>query len=167
MISRRLLLAATLAALPYRAGAAEGWANYQNARYGTTLEYPRRFRPGPEPDGGDGLTLSAPDGATLRVWGSLNVDERDIAGLEAFLREAAGEDERITYRAAGTSWLALSGLRGGNLFYQRHLLSHRGEVINAFDITYPAALKAEYDPIVARLARSLKGGRGVQVPGRA
>jgi hypothetical protein len=166
MVSRRVLLSVPLFALSSRAGAAEGWTTYQNARYGTTLDYPRRFRPGREPDNGDGLVFTAPDGATLRVWGSLNVEERDIAGLEAFLREAADKDERITYRAAGASWLVLSGLRGGNLFYTRYLFSHRDEVINAFDIAYPQARKAEYDPIVTRMARSLKGGRGFQVRGK-
>jgi hypothetical protein len=166
MITRRLLLAATLAALSDYAGAAESCAHYQNARYGTTIDYPRRFRAGPEPDNGDGLTFTAADGATLRVWGSLNADERDIAGLEVFLREAADKDERITYRAAGANWLVLSGLRGDKLFYTRYLFSHRGEVINAFDIDYAAARKAEYDPIVARLSKSLKGGRGFQAEGK-
>jgi hypothetical protein len=166
MISRRLLLASALALLPRYAGAADRWALYQNARYGTTIDYPRGFRPGPEPDNGDGLVFTSPDGATLRVWGSLNVEEHDIAGLEAFLREAADKEERITYRSAGANWLVLSGLRGARLFYKRYLLSHRGEVINAFDIEYPQARKAEYDPIVARLSRSLKGGRGFQARGR-
>src|SRR5262245_31556993 len=105
MITRRLLLASALAALSDYVAAAESWAMYQNARYGTTIDYPRRFRAGPEPDNGDGLTFTSPDGATLRVWGSLNVEEHDIAGLEAFLRDAADKDERITYRAAGANWL--------------------------------------------------------------
>jgi hypothetical protein len=164
MITRRLVLATALAALPQGVAAQERWAHYQNARYGTTIDYPQRFRAGPEPDNGDGLTFASADGAVLRVWGSLNVEGHDIAGLEAFLRES-GKDERITYRAAGASWLVLSGLRGAELFYARYLISHRGEVINAFDIAYSPARKAEYDPIVARLSGSLKGGRGFQVEG--
>ena len=55
------------------------------------------------------------------MWGSLNVEEHDIAGLEAFLRESADADERITYRAAGANWLVLSGLRGDSVFYTRYL----------------------------------------------
>jgi serine/threonine-protein kinase len=100
------------------------------------------------------------------VWGSFNALEHDIAGLEAFLREKAKDGEKITYRAAGKNWLVLSGTRGDRLFYTRYLLSHRNEVENAFKISYPAALAATYDPIVTRMSKSLKAGRGYQTSGR-
>jgi hypothetical protein len=60
----------------------------------------------------------------------------------------------------------LSGTRGARVLYQKYLLSHRGEVQNAFEISYPATLAATYDPITARIARSLKPGRGYQTTGR-
>src|SRR6185436_1797078 len=110
----------------------------------TTIDRPRGFRPGPKPDINEALTFTSSDAATLRVWGSLNVENRDIAGLEAFLREGRDADARITYRAVRANRLVLSGVRGDNVFYQCYLLSHRGEVINAFDITYPTALRAKY-----------------------
>ena len=34
----------------------------------------------------------------------------------------------------------------------------------AFSITYPAAAKLSYDPLVARMAKSLRPGRGFQSP---
>jgi hypothetical protein len=165
MISRRLVLSATLSALPFAADAQEAWATYRNTRFGTSIEYPARFRPGRPPDNNDGLGFTAPDGATLSVWGSLNIDEHDIARLETSLRESAEASERITYRAAGNNWLVLSGTRGGRLFYRRYLLSHRNEIVNAFEIGYPEALKAVYDPIVRRISTSLRPGRGYQVRG--
>jgi hypothetical protein len=164
MISRRLLLAAALAALPWRAQAQEAWATYRNSRFGTTIEYPARFRPGRPPENNDGLSFTAADGASLSVWGSLNVLEHDVAGLEAFLRENLKADERVTYRAAGRNWLVLSGTHGERIFYTRHAFSHRNEIVNAFQISYPAALAASYDPIVARIAKSLRSGAGYQTP---
>jgi len=163
MISRRTLVFA-IVALPASAAAQEVWATYRNDRFGTTIEYPARFRPGRPPENNDGLSFVATDGATLSVWGSLNVMEHDIAGLEKFLRESLHAGERITYRAAGKNWLVLSGARGERVFYRRHAFSHRNEIVNAFEISYPSGLATSYDPIVARIAKSLRSGRGYQTP---
>ena len=165
MVSRRALLAAVVMALPIAAKAQEAWTTYRNSRFGTSIEYPTRFRPGRPPDNNDGLGFTAADGATLSVWGSLNVMEHDVAGLEAFLRENGARADRVTYRAAGENWLVLSGTRGDRIFYARHLFSHRNEIINAFEISYPAALRTRYDPILGRMSRSLRPSRSAQVPG--
>lgn len=164
MILRLVLVCLALALLPDGARAQERWATYRNDRFGTTIDYPARFRPGRPPDNNDGLSFTAPDGATLSVWGSLNVMEHDVASLEAFLRENAEKGETITYRAAGKNWLVLSGTRDGRVFYKRHLFSAGNEIVNAFEISYPAALAAAYDPIVARISKSLRAGRGYQHP---
>jgi serine/threonine-protein kinase len=166
-ISRRVLIVTTLAMLPGAAFAqAETWKHYANDRFGTSIDYPSRFKPGEPPDNKDGLSFRAPDGARLLVWGSFNALEHGVAELEEFLRESANEkSDKITYRASGKNWLVLSGTRGDAIFYTRHLFSHKNEVENAFEISYPAALAGEYNPIVARIAKSLKGGRGYQTKG--
>jgi hypothetical protein len=168
VVSRRVLIGVVLAALPCAAFAQprETWKTYANDRFGTTIEYPSRFKPGRRPDNNDGQGFTAPDGALLAVWGSLNIEERDIAGLEAWLTENHKADEQITYRASGKNWLVQSGARGKQLFYRRYVLSHRNEIQNAFRLSYPAELKAAYDPIVARMSRSLRAGRSYQVPGK-
>lgn len=160
----RALLCLLLITLSWNANAqSETWTTYRNTRFGTTIEYPSRFRPGRPPENNDGLSFVAADGATLSVWGSLNAMDHDLAGLESFLRENTGADERITYRAAGADWLVLSGTRGDRIFYKRHAFSHRNEIINAFEISYPARLAAAYDRIVARISRSLRPGSGYQI----
>jgi serine/threonine-protein kinase len=161
----RLLLSALLIALPAVAVAQDSWTAYRNTRFGTSIEYPSRFHAGHPPDNNDGQSFTADDGAKLSVWGSFNALEHDVAGLEAFLREDPKEGEKITYRAAGRNWLVLSGTRGDRLFYRRHLFSHKREVVNAFEISYPAALASTYNPIVTRIAKSLKPGRGYQTKG--
>ena len=181
-ISRRALIGAALATIPGGAFAQpratskretsaretstrEIWKTFFNDRFGTSIEYPARFKPGRPPDNNDGQSFTADDGAKLAVWGSLNARERDVASLEAFLREDPKEGEQITYRAAGKNWLVLSGTRKDRVFYERHQFSHKGEVLNAFEISYPATLAAAYGPFVARLAKSLRAGRGFQVEG--
>jgi hypothetical protein len=165
MISRRALLAAALAALPLAASAQDGWRTYRNSRFGTTIDYPAGFRPGNPPNNNDGLSFTAADGATLRVWGSLNIDEADLAALEAKMQGYAEQGDRITYRAAGRNWFVLSGTNGERIFYRCYLLSHRNEIINGFEIVYPQGRAAAYDPVVARLAKSFRAGRGYQIKG--
>jgi serine/threonine-protein kinase len=166
VISRRLVLAAGLTLPSTLAVAQERWTTYHNDRYGVTIDYPGRFKPGRPPDNNDGLSFTASDGAVLRVWGSFNIDELDIKALEKDISEGREAGERITYRASGKNWFVLSGTRGDTLFYSRYVLSHRGEVRNAFEIVYPAALASAYSPIVTRISKSLRGGRGFQVSGK-
>jgi hypothetical protein len=45
------------------------------------------------------------------------------------------------------------------------MLSHGGEMTEDFVISYPAAVKAAYDPIVARMAKSFRSGTGFQTSG--
>jgi hypothetical protein len=162
---RPLLLSAFLMALPSVAAAQDRWTTYRNTRFGTSIEYPSRFHAGRPPDNNDGQSFTAPDGARLSVWGSLNVEGQDIAGVEKFVRENPEQGERITYRTAGRNWFVLSGTRGKAIFYKRYVLSHRKQIVNAFEITYPARVAADYTAIVARLSKSLRPGRGYQIEG--
>jgi hypothetical protein len=162
---RLLLLSALLMALPSFAAAQDRWTTYHNTRFGTAIAYPSRFKPGRPPDNNDGQSFTADDGAKLSVWGSLNVEEQDLAGIEKFVRDNLREGERITYRTAGPNWFVLSGTRGETIFYKRYVLSHRNEIVNGFEITYPASAASGYNPIVARLSKSLRAGRAYQVKG--
>src|SRR5262249_29449584 len=128
-------------------------------------EYPSRFEPGRSSGGGDGQSFSAEDGAELLVWGSPNALNLDLKGFETFVRENPPAEQRISYRAAGKNWFVLSATRVDHLFYSRYILSHSGAVQNAFEISYPARLAATYRPIAARIAGSLKPGRGDQTTG--
>ncbi len=158
----RLLALAMLAlfmVLPRPVGAAEKWTQYANPRFGTHADYPSaRFKPLPPPDNGDGQSFKASDGANLLIFGHYNIDESTPASYETFLRS---DDDRnyahVTYRASGKGWLALSGLRGGDVFYEKYVFA--GDVIHAVVMTYPQARKAEYDAIAGRIAKSLGAGK--------
>lgn len=164
MTTRRLfLLALCASALPasMKAHAQRVWKSYKNDRFGTTIEYPSdKFRPLPPPENGDGLAFEAADGGRFTVSAIRNINDDALAQVEASYLTDREAGEKITYRDKGANWFVFSGTRGNTIFYERHLLSHRNELINTFEITYPARLKTAYDPIVARMSKSLKAGVG-------
>ena len=135
-------------------GGPETWKRYVNGRFGTYAEYPAdRFRALPPPENGDGQSFEGRDGSFLIISGSRNVEDYTPSTYERFLRGSSeGDYANVTYRTAGAHSLVLSGLRGGNIFYEVRLFD--GELIHSLVITYPLAAKTEYDPIVTRIARS-------------
>jgi hypothetical protein len=137
-----------------------------NERFGTTIEYPDRFRPGRPPANGDGLAFSSGDGAKFSVFGGFNVLEHDLAALKDLVMSDRDAGETIDYQPQGSNWFVISGTRGDEIFYERHLISHRGEVTNGFVMSYPASRKHAYDPVVTRMSKSFRGGRGWQTEGR-
>jgi hypothetical protein len=156
------LLAGVLLIALVREAAAETWRLYQNARYGTAAEYPADlFRPGRPPDNGDGQSFTAKDGAQLAIFAGFNIDNHTPANYEQFLRSGSSDYQNVTYRATGGNWLILSGYRGDSIFYEKYIfaLGKDVDVIHGLVVTYGSAGKARYDPIVARIARSLRPSR--------
>ena len=146
-----------------RAGAAE-WHTYRTDRYRTAIDYPDRLIPQPPPDNNDGRAFKSADGADFTVCASYNALDFDLAKYRAFILENLAPGAAVTYQAHGDDWFVVSGMRGADIFYERHLLSHGGEMTEDFVISYPAALKSTYDPIVARMAKSFRSGSGYQSP---
>jgi hypothetical protein len=167
MLRRRdaLLCLAGVGSLIVSPALAQSWKSYRNARFGTTIDYPDRFRPGRPPTNGGGLGFSSNDGAKFVVYGSHNALEHDLAGLEAFTLEDREAGEQITRHERGANWFVLAGTRGNDAFYERYLLSHGGKIVNGFVISYPARLRTTYEPIVTRMAQSFRAGRGNDTEG--
>jgi len=159
-------VAFVLAAAP--AAADDAWHTYQNDRYGTTIDYPASFKPLPPPDNDDGRKFESADGASFAVFAAYNALDFDLAKYRDFILKNLDAGEVVTYqaqgRANGNDWFVISGTKGDAIFYERHLLSHRGEMTEGFVMSYPAALKQAYDPIVARMAKSFRSGAGFQTP---
>lgn len=142
----------------------EHWSTYSNDRYGTTIDYPDRFVAQPPPDADDGLKFKSNDGAEFSIFAFYNTLDFDVPGFEVFTVEHLDAGSVITYRASGSTWFVLSGTRGNDIFYERQMLSYRKEMAEGFVIVYPAKLKAIYAPIVARMAKSFRSGKGFQSP---
>jgi hypothetical protein len=146
------------------AAAADTWLTYHNDRYGTTIDYPDFFKAQPPPGSDDGREFKSADGADFTVSALYNALDFDLAKYRDFIVKNLDPGAIVTYQAHGGDWFVVSGTKGADIFYQRHLLSHGGQMTEDFDISYPAALKQTYDPIVARMTKSFRPGTGFQTP---
>jgi hypothetical protein len=156
------ILAGLLLVAPAQEAAAETWKLYVNDRFGTAAEYPAdRFHPGRPPDNSDGQSFTADDGATLAIFAHFNVDNDKPAHYEAVLRNGSSDYSGVTYRATGNNWLVLSGYRGDSIFYEKYIFAKGKDlgVVHALVVTYRSDTKAIYDPIAARMAKSLRPSR--------
>lgn len=157
-MTRALLLLATLC-IAASAAAQQRWTTYANPRFGTTVDYPADLfsQRDPPPENGDGQAFRSRDGGTrLSVWGQYNVNDDTP---ESYVKEIVEPDGGITYRQITRRYFVVSGLRKGDIFYQRcNFAAAPDDVVDCFKATYPAAAKAAMDPAVARLSRSLRNG---------
>jgi serine/threonine-protein kinase len=162
MRSLALALAFVLAAAP--AFAQQRWHTYFNERFGTTAQVPVDWRPGPEPENGDGLVFTSPDGgASISVYGGLHV----LGSIKEHIDMIAeGSDgETVTYLRRDRRAVTVSGTKGDRIFYRRSILACRDTIWHTVAIEYPAARKSAFDALVARAAGSLRQGRSWQVKG--
>ena len=143
---------------------ADSWLTYHNDRYGTTIDYPDQFKAEPPPGSDDGRTFKSADGAEFSVYASYNAMDFDLAKFQDSTLKNLDPGEVVTYKAHGDDWFVLSGTKGADIFYERHLLSHGGQMTEGFSISYPAAAKQSYDAVVARMAKSFRPGKGFQTP---
>lgn len=153
------ILLASLCWLPAAPASAETWRNYANDRFGASAEYPDRFSIKADPPANnDGQRFFTADRrATFAVFGFLNaLDETPRQMLES--RKAAGTTYSLASANAGS--FTLSGRRGDRITYQRCLRSGLDKsIFVCVDLEYPADAKQEFDPIVTRVANSLRAGK--------
>jgi serine/threonine-protein kinase len=164
LVTAVLCFATAAAPAVAQTSGALNWRTYQNDRYGTTIDYPSTFKPQPPPDNDDGRVFKGADGADFRVFASYNALDFDLAQYRDFTVKHLDAGAVVTYQADGNDWFVISGTKGDKVFYERHLLSHGEQMTEGFVITYPASLKQTYDPIVARMAKSFRPGKGFQTP---
>lgn len=148
-----LLIAFALQAIP--AVAQERWTLHVNSRFGTQIEYPAHLfdrDKAVDSENGDGTTFGPnADGAKLLVWGSWNAltqtPHQNICGDGCH-----GETFAVRERFVGIS----SGVVDGTIYYSRCRMSHDGGLFRCFRLEYPAARRATYDPVAARISNSLR-----------
>lgn len=156
------LLLTFLALILASAALAQDWRAYTNPRFGTRAEVPRDWTMGPAPENDDGRVFTAPDGrATVTVYGSLHVFDSIDEALKIY--ETPQPGETLTYTQRGPRTITVSGTRGERIFYRKAILSCRDRIWNGVAIEYPAAQKRDFDALVTRVAKSLRGGQGYQV----
>ncbi|HEX3939557.1 MAG TPA: hypothetical protein VHX43_18805 [Xanthobacteraceae bacterium] len=152
----------TVALLAATAAKANDWLTYQNDRYGTTIDYPAIFKMQRPPDSDDGRAFKSADGADFTVSASYFALDSTVAKYHAFIVKNLDADSAVAYEQHGKNWFVISGTRADKIFYEKHLLSHG--LNEDFVMSYPASAKSTYDPIVVRMAKSFRSGKGFQSP---
>lgn len=134
---------------------ASDWGQYDNARFGYTVDVPPGFEWGQEADNGDGRAFRG--GATkLLVWGGNIVEGSFESAVAAAKEYAAADGWGISYEAVTPSWASFSGAQGKRILYQRMIALCDGAYA-AFRLEYSAVDLGTMEPVVERLVRSLKG----------
>lgn len=150
------LIFALLTALCLAAPAfAEDWLIYGNARFGYRIEVPPGLEWGREADNGDGISLRA--GATrLAIYGAYDVGA-DFEAMARAARDALTADGwALSYEAITPSWASFSGTMGARILYKRLTRLCEATAYAGFDLIYSRVDRAEVDPAVDRMVRSLR-----------
>ncbi|MHC1790601.1 hypothetical protein [Solidesulfovibrio sp.] len=127
---------------------------YYNAKYRYRIAYPEAvFTPQGESDAGDGQRFLAAGGrARLLVYGAFNALGTT---LDQEYREALGQAGRtVTYQVLRKDWFVVSGLARDDIFYRKTILAD--DIFRTVELTYPRALKATFDPLVAGIVQSFR-----------
>lgn len=143
-------------------GNASSSATYRNERFGFELTYPSTvFEPGEAPDEGQGMVFTSRDGAArLLVSAGQNTTGETLRSYRQFVLSKTYADAHVEYAPVRGSWFVLSGTNGDTMFYERITFRCGGKVIYGWQMTYPVAERAIYDPIVEAVHRSYRPGRG-------
>lgn len=139
------------------ASAQQKWATYVNERFGAAADYPSDLfsQTDPPPDNGDGQTFRTTDGeAELSIYGSNNIDNDTP---ESYLTKYANRED-VDFKRVTARFYAISGRRGDKIFYERCNFPPRAGSLGCFHIEYPAAQKAVWDKVIARISHSLRAG---------
>lgn len=142
-----------------------GWQQYVNAQYGFTLSYPADvFVPQETPNQSAGQLWLSKDGRA-RLIASAGPNEA-ADGLEGYRRYVMTEvfsGARFDYAPVGKSWFVVSGTRAAEMFYERVTFFCGGRLILGWQLIYPTAERAIYDPIIEAIHRSYRPRQGDSV----
>lgn len=137
---------------------AEDWSIFDNSRFGYAVAVPPGFAPaGPPPANGDGAMLASADGTQRLTVGGGNISEGSFeAAAQAAIGYVREEGWTVSYERVTPSWASYSGLRNGMVLYARSIALCGGAQYATFRYEYPERDLATLEPVVNRLAKSLR-----------
>ena len=151
------LCLALLTMLLGTAAPAAGWGRYTNVRFEYGVDLPPGFSSVHEAANSDGGTSGAAFGrAALSVWGTYLVDASFNEEIAARMDSDIAEGWSIGYKAIGARAASWSATKGGRIQYTRAVAQCKDRAAYVL-LEYDAEAKDGFDPIVTRLARSLRG----------
>ncbi len=152
----RLVALALLSSLTFASAQPSGWTRYCNARFAFCLEIPPALVAQGEAPNGDGQVFKSNDSSvTLRAYGSFNA----LNQTPRQRLEFDSQGKRVTYRFERPGVFVVSGMDGQNIFYRRTVYPATRDKFVSFVLTYPPAQRSGWEPLLARLGRSLVLGK--------
>ena len=126
--------------------------HYTNERFAFTVDVSALFEKAfVVPDNGDGVILSdAGDQARFRASGGNRLDKKTIKQLFEAERKELGS--AVAYAHQGKNFYILSWTQDNEIHYHKFILGPSAWC--DMELTYPTARKKEFDPIVARSAKT-------------
>jgi hypothetical protein len=148
------------AGLPGTLLAAE-WSLYTDPNLGFSIQVPTEELKVARQEPSRLVLEGAGGFAQLEVFGGRNEKNLSVTDFREAV-ETADANREITYRAAGGSWFVLSGFmpadagRGELIFYAKFMFDPARETFSAFEISYPAEQKLDFDATVTKLEKTLR-----------
>jgi hypothetical protein len=149
-----LLLLTLLFAAP---ALGQEWTRYENARFGYSVSVPPGFVGGVESQNGDGQSFAHPaKPIKISVWGGPLRGELgdEVERRKTILAESAW---RLTRETITPRWAELSLIQGARILVRRMILLCGGQSYAALSSEYSVTDSADMEPLLARMALSLKG----------
>jgi hypothetical protein len=141
---------------------AGGTATYRNERFGFSFSYPAQlFSPDPQLESEAGTALATADGRVrLLASAGPNATEGDLDSYRKFVLSETYAGAKITYAPVRSNWFVVAGEKDGRVFYERITFACSGTRIYGWQMTYPIADRAKFDPIVESIHKSYRPRSG-------
>jgi hypothetical protein len=144
-----LLTTGSTIAAPYRVDP----RHHQEGRLNAATVIPSNWNLERDEGNGRGNRYVSPDGSS---WFAPVASPIGTEPIELQMNRIARRDgEQVTYLRREPDWIAVSGFRGGKIFYRKAVVACGGKVWHHIEFEYPAALKRSMDAFVNRASYSI------------
>ncbi|MCG6113863.1 MAG: hypothetical protein MEQ84_01580 [Mesorhizobium sp.] len=148
----RSLLVLALAIIPTPTLA---WSTFEDDRFGYRIELPPGYSLSYETDQQNARFFHNADGHFIALWASAEPGSSFEGEVAEKLWADQAEGWTISYERFTSQWASYSGTKDSQIRYVR-AVNLCGNGAAYFVIDYDDARKADYDPVVTRMVRSLE-----------
>ena len=158
-----IIVLGALACESSRAQQGAGTIEYRNPKFGFSLSLPADlFKPGETRNAEVGSLWISHDGQARLVAGAqANESGETLQAYRRYIMETTYTDASFDYTPSRDNWFVLSGIKDGQMFYERVTFACDGRYIYGWQLMYPVAERRRYDRIVETIHRNYRVGRGV------
>lgn len=135
---------------------------YRNPRFGFALSIPGDvFQQGETRNAEAGNLWVSHDGQARLIAGAqANEGGESLQSYRRYIMETTYAGASFDYTPMRDTWFVLSGMKDGQMFYERVTFACGGRYIYGWQIMYPATDRRRWDRIVEQVHRSYRPGRG-------